>query len=334
MMYDTRRSRYIALPCCATASGGSKEMVNSKEVVNMRVMQFDDYGPPEVLHPAEIDTPAAGPGQLQIRVAATGVNPADYKWRGGMFRNSNPVKLPHVVGYDVAGTVTALGSGVGTFRLGDRVAASVRSGYAEFAVAAASACAKLPDGFDFAIAAALPCAGLTGVQMIEEGVRPHTGQCILITGATGAVGRFAVHAALRLGARVVAALRPAYFEEARRIGAHETIPLEGDNTGKLSFDHVADTVGGPAVAKLCGHLVAGGSIITVSTTPIDPTGLSTAPRFFAYHPDGLRLERLIDDVLTGVVAMPVARRLPLGSAVEAHRLMEAGGVAGKIILQP
>lgn len=300
----------------------------------MRAIQFDDYGPPSVLHLAEIDAPTAGHGQLQIRVAAAGVNPADFKWREGMFRNIHPVRLPHVVGYDVAGTVSALGSGVTSFKVGDRIVASVRFGYAEFAVAAASACAKVPDDFDLGLAAALPCAGLTGSQMIEEGVRPRKGQTVLITGATGAVGRLAVHAALGLGVRVVAAVRPSYFDAARQLGAQVVIPLEGDYTGNETFDHVADTVGGPAVANLCRHLVPGGSIITVSTTPIDPTGLPGTPTFFAYHPDGVRLEQIVKDVVSGTIAMPVAHRLPFASAAEAHRLMEAGGVGGKIILEP
>ena len=156
----------------------------------MRAIQFDDYGPPEMLHLAEVDAPIPGAGQIQIRVAAIGVNPADFKWRQGMFRERSPLKLPHIVGYDVAGFVSALGPGVSSFRLNDRVVASLRSAYAEFAVANVKACTPLPDGFDFVTAASLPCAALTGVQMIEDGVRPENGQTVLITGATGAVGAF------------------------------------------------------------------------------------------------------------------------------------------------
>lgn len=300
----------------------------------MRVIQFDDFGPPEVLHFAEVEAPKPGPGQIQIQVAAVGVNPADFKWRQGMFREISPVKLPHVVGYDVAGTVSAVGPGAETFRLHERVVASVRSGYAEFAVAAVTACARLPEGFDFATAASLPCAALTGVQMIEDGVRPREGQRVLISGATGAVGRFAVHAAVALRATVVAAVRPTYFEEAMQLGAHEVVSLEGDGRDDRSFDHVADTVGGPAVARLCRHLSPGGSIITVSTTPIDPTGLSTTPTFFAYRTIGSRLARILEDVATGKVEMPIAQRLPMTSAAEAHRLMERGGLRGKIVLLP
>jgi NADPH:quinone reductase len=300
----------------------------------VRVMQFDQYGAADVLHLAEMDAPNPGPGQVQIRVAAIGVNPADFKWRQGMFRERVPVKLPHVVGYDVAGFVSAVGQGVTSFNPADRVVASVRQAYAEFAVANVKACARLPDGYDFVTAASLPCAALTGVQMIKDGVHPKHGQTVLITGASGAVGRIAVHAAVGLGARVIAAVRPTYFEEARRLGAHEVVSLEGEDPEKLTFDHVADTVGGSAVAKLCRRLAPGGSIITVSTTPIDSTGLSVAPTFFAYRTEGPDLEQILREVACGEIDMPIALRLPLTSAAEAHRLMENGGLKGKIILEP
>jgi NADPH2:quinone reductase len=299
----------------------------------MRAMQFDDYGPPEVLHLADVVAPKPASGWVQIRVAAIGVNPADFKWRQGMFRERSPVKLPHIVGYDVAGTVSEAGAGVNSFRVGDRVVASVRGAYAEFAVADVKAVARLPDDFDFALAASLPCAGLTGVQLIEDGIKPRSAETVLITGATGAVGRFSLHAALSLGVRIIAAVRPGYFEEAKRLGAHEIINLEDEPLKDLTFDHVADTVGGPPVARLCRCLAPGGSIMTVSTTSIDPAGLSAIPIFFAYRTLGSRLEGLLQDVMAGKVDMPIARRFPLTSASEAHRLMEEGGLRGKIVLE-
>ncbi len=301
----------------------------------MRVVQFDLYGPPDVLHVANVDAPSPNADQVQIRVAAASVNPADFKWRSGALRKFAELQLPHVVGYDVAGTVTAVGSAVTAFKIGDRVAASLpKAGYAEIAVAEVASSAHVPAGCDLATAAALPCAALTGVQMIEDCIKPRKGQIVLVTGATGAVGRFALFAALAAGARVVAAVRPTYFDEARKLGAHDVIPLEGGDKPGLVFDHIADTVGGPAVAALCKHTARDGIICTVSTTPIDPAGLPSAPKFYGYHHDGARLEKLMNDVVAGKVSMPVARRLPFASAAEAHRLMESGGLGGKIVLEP
>jgi NADPH:quinone reductase-like Zn-dependent oxidoreductase len=112
------------------------------------------------------------------------------------------------------------------------------------------------------------------------------------------------------------------------------VSLEGDSREDLAFDHVADTVGGPDVAKLCRRLAPGGSIITVSTTPIDPTGLAATPAFFAYRTEGSRLARILAEVAAGEIEMPIAQRLPMTSAAEAHRLMETGGLRGKIVLLP
>ncbi len=302
----------------------------------MKAIEFDDYGPPEVLHIADVETPEAGPGQVQLRVAAASVNPADVKWRSGALRSFSSVALtlPHIVGYDVSGTVLSAGPGVNRFRPGDRIVTALpKAGYAEVAVAEEAACAHLPDDVDFVQAAALPCAALTGVQMVERAIAPHRGETILITGATGAVGRFALAAALDMGTRVIAAVRPAYVDEALQLGAHQVILLDG-SADAPQVDHVADTVGGPEVASLCRNVKPGGKIVTVSTTPIDPQGLPSPVEFFAYTREGERLARIVEDIARGKCSMPVVRRFPLASAAAAHRLMEAGGVGGKIVLEP
>ena len=224
----------------------------------MKAVQFEEHGPPEVLKMVELDPPVAAPGQVQIRVAAIGVNPADYKWRNGFNLRYFPLSLPHVPGYDVAGTVAAVGDGVTAFSVGDRVFATVNGAYAEYAVADATHCGVIPDNVDDAQAAALPCPALTGVEMVEEGIAPTGDQTVLVTGATGGVGRFAAWAAKGLGCRVVVAVRDAYADEARALGFEEVIGFDGP-LPDLLFDHVADTVGGPAVGRLCRNLKPGGS---------------------------------------------------------------------------
>ena len=304
----------------------------------MRAIIFEEYGAPEVLRVREVETPCARAGQILIRIGAAAVNPADLKWRAGMFRAHAPVSFPHILGYDVAGTVVEVGSGAADFAPGDRVAALLdpmtKGGYAEFVAIAAHAAAKIPSSLDLQIAAAIPCAGLTGVQIIEESIKPRRGETVLITGATGAVGRFGLFSARRLGARVVAAVRASHAAEARALGAAQVIVLgEQDWTG-APFDHVFDTVGGPAIASLCRHLVPGGLIRTASTTPINPEGLSSKPVFVPVHQDGRRLRELALDVAAGRIPIPMAGRMPLEQAVRAHHLVEAGGLGGKIILDP
>src|SRR6218665_1612678 len=92
-----------------------------KRMIVMRRVQFADYGSADVLQVADVDTPQPEAGTVRIKIAAAGVNPADYKWRGGMFRDFVPVPLPHTLGYDVAGTIDAVGDGVVDFAVGDRV---------------------------------------------------------------------------------------------------------------------------------------------------------------------------------------------------------------------
>ncbi len=304
----------------------------------MRVVQFDDYGPADALHIADVDIPRPGSGQLLVAVHAIGVNPADSKWREGMFRDFMPIEMPHVPGYEVAGIVKAVGPDVHGFAPGDRVATllgnTTHGGYAEYALADSAASALLPDRLDFAAAAGLPVAGLTGAQMIEEHIRPAPGETILITGALGAVGRCAVHVALGHGAQVIAAVRSSQAEEARALGAHEVIALDGGPPSDLRFDHVGDTVGGPAVATLCRRMTPGGRICTAATDPIDPDGLPATPEFMFLHQDGPRLADLLKNLASGTLSLPVAREMPLASAGEAQTLVRNGGVGGKIVLVP
>lgn len=304
----------------------------------MRAVQFDKYGPADVLHIAEIELPALRPNMVRVKIAAAGVNPADFKWRSGLLKEMVPLQLPHIIGYDIAGTVEAVSNDVSTLAVGERVFAMLdtiqKGGYAEFAVAPAEYMVRMPEGLDYATAAALPTAGLTGFQMIDEQIKPAAGERVLITGAVGAVGRFATFAARRRGAHVIAAVRASQRDEALALGASETIVLGEEEWRGAPFDHVADTIGGPAVAALCRKLAPGGFIRTVSTTPIIPDGLPATPIFFPVHQDSKQLEAIGDLIMKREITMPIARRFPLERAAEAHRLVEAGGLRGKVVLEP
>ena len=302
----------------------------------MKANRIHGHGGPEVLSYEDADMPAPGPGEVLIRVAVAGVNPADHKHRSGMFKDFVPYHFPHILGYDVAGTVEALGEGVTTPSIGTRVSALLNpiraGGYAEFVVTDAAFCAALPDALDFATAAGMPCPALTGTQMVEEHLRPGAGDTILVTGATGMVGRFAVRAAKEAGARVVAAVRPAYADEARALGADEVVALDGRAWDGTLFDGVIDTVGGDAATALAAGTKPGKRILTAATDPLDAGRLPADPEFIAVHPDGERLARLGVDVVAGAVTVPIAARLPLAEAGRAQEMIEAGGIRGKVVL--
>jgi len=302
----------------------------------MRAIVFDRYGGPEVLHETEVRDPAAASGQLLLRIVAAAVNPADYKWRSGMFATLVPITFPHVLGYDVAGVVTAVGEGVTGFAPGDRVAGLLnpisKGGYAELVTMEAASAARIPKQLDFATAAAVPCACLTGTQIVEEMLRPRAGQTMLLTGATGSVGVAALVAARRCGTKVIAAVRRRHVARARELGADDTVVLGEEDWRRGTFDQVLDTVGGPSVAKRCLHVRPGARICTAATEPIDPTGLPAVPEFVAVHPDGSRLAGLLDDVAAGHIPIRIAHRFPLTRAAEAQRLVERGGLEGKVVL--
>jgi len=294
------------------------------------------YGGPGVLRLAEVPRPLGAPGQLLIRVRAIGVNPADLKWRSGMFAAFRPLIFPHIPGYDIAGIVEEANTD-GGFQRGARVAVNLNAlqhgAYAEYVLADSADVAEIPDGVSFEQAAAVPTPGLTGTQMIEEHLRLQASQCVLITGATGAVGRFALFAARRRLARIVAAVRVTQREEALALGANEVLTLGGPWEGG-QFDCVADTVGGPAVGKLCGSLRSDGQIVTAATTKIPVEGLVSTPKFMTVHADAACLMRLLRSTAHNEILVPIAHTFKLADAAEAQRLVESGGLHGKVILVP
>lgn len=191
----------------------------------MKAMVLKEYGGVEQLELREIAEPRPGPGEVPVKVAATSVNPIDWKLRSGAAR-----AIPAVLGRDVAGEVTEVGQGVTALRLGDQVLGLVLHGYAEKVVAGADAFARLPPGLDLREAAALPLVLLTGAQLIEEAVRPAKGDTVLVTGALGGVGRTAVHVAKLHGARVLAGVRARRTAEAAGLGADQVVAVDDETT--------------------------------------------------------------------------------------------------------
>lgn len=300
----------------------------------MKAVLFDRYGGPEVLRFADVPAPICGVGEMLIRVRAIGVNPADGKWRSGMLDAFAPIAFPHVGGYDVAGEVVegdALPAGTRVIAMVDTFRAGA---YAELTVATAERVARLPDGLDFATGAALPTPGLTGVELIEEALDVQAGQRVLVTGALGAVGRFAVHAAKARGATVIGAVRAAAREAALKMGLDEVIALDGGNYAGAPFDRIADTIGGGLVTPLCRRVAPGAIIRTAATTPISADGVPVEIGFFVVHPDPARLERIARAVAAGEITVAIADRLPLRQAADAQRRVDVGGTSGKIVLEP
>ena len=193
----------------------------------MKAVRFHEYGEPDVLRYEDVDQPVPGAGEVRLRVAASAFNPVDDGIRGGYLRDVFPVTLPHIPGIEVAGTVDALGEGVTGVQVGDDVIGflpMVADGAAaEYVVAPAEILAPAPTSIPLPDAAALPMVGLTAWQALFDDAGLTAGQRVLINGAGGAVGGYAVQLAKRAGAHVIATASPRSSERVRSAGADEVI---------------------------------------------------------------------------------------------------------------
>ena len=169
----------------------------------MKAIVVHQYGGPEVLKYEDYPDPVAGQGEVLVRVAATSVNPIDYKRRAGLTKDFYPIQFPGLIGVDIAGTVVNIGPGVEGFAMGDRVFAMADNTYAELCVVRAEVLAKIPKGLDLIQAAALPRVTTTGNQLLSA-TDIEAGQTVLVVGAAGNVGRSAVFTAKDRGAKVIA----------------------------------------------------------------------------------------------------------------------------------
>jgi NADPH:quinone reductase-like Zn-dependent oxidoreductase len=300
----------------------------------VRAIVLPEYGPPSALKLQTLPDPAPGPNQIAVRMAGASVNPVDWKQRSGKLRGYMPLDLPAVLGRDVSGTVAAVGPGVTGFAVGDRVFGRVPGGgYAEIVVAALDAWAHLPAELDVTDAGALPLVLLTGAELAEQATDAQAGETILITGATGSVGRVAVYAAKKRGAKVIAGVRGKYRPEAEALGVDGVIALDDDaDIARLpTLDGIADTVNGDVIQKVMHKLVPGGKIGGVLGEPAGAKERGFVVRTVLARNDAKRLWTLAREVSAGELQVPIAARLPLEAASEAHELGEKGA-RGKLLL--
>jgi NADPH:quinone reductase-like Zn-dependent oxidoreductase len=246
-----------------------------------------------------------------------------------------PLEFPAILGRDLSGEVAALGEGVSSLKVGERVFGLVNRTYAEYVVCKPEDLAKIPETLDVIDAAALPLVLLTGAQVIEVGIRPRAGEIILITGAIGGVGRTAVHVAKQHGAHVIAGVRASQRAEAERLGADRVIALEDVNEvgGLPELDAVADMVGHETIDRILLHIRKNGVLATVLGAPPSAEGRDLRVVPIWAQPDSVRLEELGREVARGLFSIPIGKRLRLSQIREAQQLAEKGGI-GKIVLTP
>jgi NADPH:quinone reductase-like Zn-dependent oxidoreductase len=312
----------------------------------MKAVRFHAYGDPEVLRYEDAEQPVPGAGEVRLRVAATTFNPVDANIRAGFMQGPIPVTLPHTPGYDVAGTVDALGDGVEGVAIGDAVVGflpMVADGAsAEYVVAAAEILTAAPSGIPLPDAAALPSVGLTAWQALFELGELKAGQRVLINGAGGAVGGYAVQLAKHAGAYVIATAGPRSSERVRTAGADELV----DHTTTAVTAAVREPVDvllnlapidPEAFTALVALVRSGGVVVNTTVWMPAPTDEERGVRGLDVfvRSDAAQLARLVALVDSGELRVDVAERVPLEALSALHARAAAGALpSGKVIVVP
>lgn len=301
----------------------------------MKAIQMHGYGDVDQLQYEDVPTPTAGTGEVLVRVAATSVNPIDWKIRRGYLKGMLTLQFPVIPGRDVAGEIVAVGVNVSNFKPGQKVMALANRTYAEFVAVPSAALAEVPNGLDLQQAGALPLVTTTGAELMEH-IAPSRGQTVLVTGALGNVGRSAVHVAIKRGAHVIAGVRERQKSQAEALGADRVVALDVDSeiNALPELDSIADTVNGEVIAKLITKIKRGGTLGSVLGKPRAAEGKDIRVEAVSSQPDASLLVRLAEAVRKGELKISVVKKMKLSEAAEAQRLAEQGKLDGKIVLIP
>ncbi|TXS32887.1 NADP-dependent oxidoreductase [Streptomyces sp. ms191] len=304
----------------------------------MRAVVVEQWGGPETLVEREIERPVPGLNEVLVRVHAAGVNPVDWKTRasGALIEwGAAPV-----VGWDVSGTVEAVGPGVGVFRPGDEVFGMPlfprqAGAYAEYVVAPARHLAPKPASLSHVEAAALPLAALTAWQALVDTAEVWPGERVLVHAAAGGVGHLAVQIAKARGAHVIGTASAAKHDLVRSLGADEVVDYRDVRFEDVvsDVDVVLDGLGGETAERSLKVLRAGGRLVTLpgpDDVPATPEGIHA--QWMLVEPDHLGLREIAALVEGGRLKPVVDTVLPLSEAAKAHSVGEQGRTTGKIVL--
>ncbi len=310
----------------------------------MRAIVQHSLGGPEVLALEERPAPEPIPTEVQVRVHAAGVNPVDTKTREGSGMAPVLGEPPFTVGWDVAGTVTAVGRGVTRFQVGDDVFGMPwfpreAAAYAEFVTAPSRHFAAKPHALSFAEAAALPLAGLTAWQVVVDTIALNDGDDVLIHGAAGGVGHLAVQIARARGAKVFATARAEQAGWLRELGAAEVIDYRSERfEGRVGeLDAVIDFTGGYGERSLA-VMRPGGTLVSVPGGVDEELAAAAHERHqratgILVEPDPTGLDGLCSLVESGRLQVRVDSSFELAEAAAAHAAAEDHHGGGKIVLR-
>jgi NADPH2:quinone reductase len=319
----------------------------------MRAIQVSETGGPEVLTPVNVATPEPGPGQVLVRLSATGVNFIDTYHRSGLY----PMRLPLVPGSEGAGEVVAVGAGVDGVRVGELVGSTNFAGaYAEYALVSADRVVPLPDGLAAEQAAAVLLQGMTAHYLLFDSYPVRSGDTVLVHAGAGGMGLLLTQLATALGARVITTVStPAKAMLAREAGAAEVLGYD-DVPGKVleltggegvaaAYDGVGRSTFDSSLASLRPHGVL--ALFGYASGPVPPFDINrlqagsyvltrpTLGHFIATHEDlARRASFILDRVADGSLHVRIGQRYPLAEAARAHADLQARRTTGKLLLVP
>ncbi len=314
----------------------------------MQAIVIHEYGDRNVLKQEQLETPTPGEGELLVKVFACGVNPVDYKIRSGMI--GLPRTFPSVLGYDVSGQVSEIGSGVQQFKAGDDVFFSGlitnNGGYAEYCVVNESIVSRKPANVSHIEAATIPLSGQTAWEALFERAAVTAGESVLIHAGAGGVGSLAIQLAKWKRLTIFStASQPQHIEMIRRLGADHVINYKEadfveviqEHTDGNGVDVVFDTVGGDVFGRNFDALKVYGRAVCIveREAPYPLLGAwfknATIHTLFMER-NRERLDRLANLVSAGKLRAVVGKTLPLDDAARAHEMVEEGHVGGKVVL--
>lgn len=310
----------------------------------MKAVVIRRYGAAEVLHYEDVEQPKIEPTQLLVKVRASSVNPVDWKIRQGMLSLISGSTFPKILGFDVAGDVVAVGSQVRRFKPGDAIYGSTSfpgGGYAEFAAVPENLVALKPTNLSYEEAATVPLAALTALQALRDEGNIQTGQAVLINGAAGGVGSFAVQIAKALGAEVTGVSSTKNLDLVKSLGANRVIDYkQQDFTQDIAqYDIIFDAVGKRSLSQTKRVLKPNGIYITTLPSPevlLEIVLTAFLPgqkaKFILQKPNTQDLIYLKELIEAGKIRAVIDRTYLLQELAAAHAYSESERAVGKIAI--
>jgi len=303
----------------------------------MRAIRFHTFGDPDVLRLEEVDRPIPEAGQVLVQVAGTSFNPVDAAFRAGYMQQAIPISLPHIPGFDVAGTVVnAPGATAGDAVIGFLPMTSPGAA-AEFTLAPAEALTAAPSTIPLADAAAVPAVALTAWQGLFEHVGLRSGQRILINGAGGGVGGYAVQFAKQAGATVLATASPRSTAAVRAAGADQIVDYTATTVTDAidePVDAVFNLVGADeaAMAGLVALIKPGGVLVSTASPAPEDTERKVRTMNMYVRSDAAQLAEIVRRIDAGTVTVDISARHPLAEVALVHEQSAAGTIRGKVVI--